>query len=161
MYLTRYFTPIGVLCLLWNIVGLFFFSNLVLYTGFTSVALTAAFIVTIAILSKRIAAGRKELLTLGIFATVAVLSDPLAIYPILCLLIFLALSPARIKGSLLVAAPLVIGLGLYGSYLLISGSLEAFYLDVIRFNAEVYSKYTFLSPFRLTSLLNLAGVRST
>jgi formate/nitrite transporter FocA (FNT family) len=75
MYLTRYFTPIGVLCLLWNIVGLFFFSNLVLYTGFTSVALTAAFIVTIAILSKRIAAGRKELLTLGIFATVAVLSN--------------------------------------------------------------------------------------
>ncbi len=157
MYVTRYFTPIGVLCILWNIAGLFFFSNLVLYTGFTGVALTAAFIVAVAILSKRIVAGQKELLTVGIFATVAVLSDPLAIYPILCLLIFLALSPARIKGSLLVGAPIVIGLSLYSIYLLISGSLEAFYLDVIRFNAEVYSKYTFLSPFRLTNLLNLAG----
>jgi hypothetical protein len=157
MYLTRYIVPVGSLCVLWSIVGLFFLSNLVLYTGFCSIALMVIFIVTIAILSKRIAAGQKELLTLGLFATIAVLSDPLAIYPVLCLLIFLALSPVRLKGTVLVGGFLVTALGLYGLYLFASGSAGAFYQDAIRFNAEVYNKYVFAQPLRITNILSLAG----
>lgn len=157
MVLTRYIVPIGLACILWNMVGLFFFSNFVLYTVFSGVALTVIFIVTLALLSKRIVAGRKELLTLGVFATIAVLSDPLAVYPILCMLIFLVLSPVRFKRSVLVGALIALGLGLYGIYLLASGSMEAFYLDVVRFNIDVYSKYTAMPPLRLTNILNLAG----
>jgi hypothetical protein len=157
MYVTRYFVPIGLLGILWSIVGLFFFGNLVLYTVFSGVALTVVFMVMLAILSKRIPAGRKELFTLGIFAFIAVLSDPLAIYPILCLLVFLALSPVRLKGSVQVGALITLGLGAYVVYLFASGSLDAFYQDVIRFNAEVYRKYTALSPLRLDGILNLIG----
>ncbi len=157
MYVTRYFVPIGMLSILWNTAGLFFFSNLVLYTAFSGVALVVIFMIAVAILSKRITTGRKELLTLGVFAVIAVLSDPLAVYPILCALIFLALSPARLKGSVQVGVLIVIALGLYALYLGVSGSIESFYLDVVRFNADVYSKYTSLSPLRVSSILNLTG----
>ncbi|GEM_PF-1508113 len=157
MVLTRYSVLIGLLGVLWSIVGLFFYSNFVLYTGFSGVSLAVILIIMVSILGKRITPGRKELLTLGVFATIAVLSDPLAIYPIGCALLFLALSPARLKGTLVVGGVIAIALGAYGLYLLASGSAEAFYLDTIRFNAEVYAKYAYTQPLRITDLLKLAS----
>ncbi len=157
MVLTRYFIPIGLLGILWSIVGLFFYSNYVLYTLFSGVALTVIFVVMVSILSKRRPVDRKTWLTVAFFALIAMLSDPLAIYPVLCVLIFLALSPARFKTSCKVGAFVTLGLGLYAVYLLASGSLEAFYQDAIRFNAEVYSKYTSLSPLRLNDIVKLTG----
>jgi hypothetical protein len=157
MYLTRYRLIIGLFSIIWSVVGLFYLSNLMLYPIFSGTTLTVIFVVSVAILNRRIVAGKKELATLGILSVVAILADPLSIYPVGCLLLFLALSPAGLKGSVIVALCVGVGLGLYAGYLVLSGSVNDFYQQTILFNANIYGKYVQVEPLRLVRMPQLAG----
>lgn len=157
MYLTRYYLIIGLFSVIWSIVGPLYLNNFMLYSVFSGAALTVIFIVGVSILNRHLVAGIKDLATLGILSVVAILADPLSVYAVGCLLVFLALSSARIKGSLIVAAFVGVGLGLYAGYLVLSGSINEFYQQAILFNTNVYGKYVSVEPLRLARIPQLAG----
>lgn len=90
---------------------------------------------------------------MGLFSTIAILSDPLFVYPVTIALIFLLIANWR-RG---LAALFFTGAGLmvFVAALLLTGTLDDFVNLAIRFNSEIKSEY-FPGPIRLDMLFRKA-----
>ena len=77
MRLTRLYAPIGVLAVLWGCIGHLYWANMVIYQGFAGLSMMAVFILTLTALAGRRCEGRVYWLALGLFAAIAILSDPI------------------------------------------------------------------------------------
>jgi hypothetical protein len=156
MRLTHFYVPMGLASLAWNIIGHFSRGNTVLYSNLSCVALSCVFVVTLAMLVRPTSPARKELLTLGGFSAIAILSDPLSIYAVSVLLLVLLVSRARLDGIISILLVVAMALGVWFGYLLITNTFPDFYRDVIFFNSRIYGKYVNTDPVRLGDILRLA-----
>ncbi|HLF24910.1 MAG TPA: hypothetical protein VJG32_01130 [Anaerolineae bacterium] len=156
MKLTHLYVPLSLASLIWNIVGHSNFGNMVLYSNFAGVACAVVFSLVLSIATRSTASDRRYLLTLAIFSLIAILSDPLSIYGISLSIASLVFSKGGIKHGATVTALIVLGLGLSFGVLWMRGALPDFYEQVIAFNSNIYSKYTYSSPDRLGDILRWA-----
>lgn len=154
MRLTRAHFTIGLAALAWSIVGELYLGNIVRYDRFAGVALVVVFLLTISIVTQTIKARWPELITFGLFSTIAILSDPLTGYVIgLAIVILATSSKAGPKKALPIALIIGLCIGTFLSYLAFAGLLSNFYRDAIVFNSSVYNKYTDASPVRISHIL--------
>ncbi len=146
IYYYQKWTTIGLVAVCWAIFRLFYRGNVVLYSSFSGPALFVIFIITISIY-QRISLSKKTRLLLSALCGIAFLSDPLSIYPITIMILFILLKNPR-KGLLTVCfftGFLVIIL----FFMIASKSLINFYQDAIYFNQFIYSKYVHTSALRI------------
>jgi hypothetical protein len=116
---------------------------------FSGVALSAVFIIAVAVISRNQTMSLRESIAIGVLSAIAVLSDPLAVFPILIAFLFLGLATSnfkRISGTILLFTFLI---SCFGIYLLITSSVDDFYRDVYFFNTHIYNKYYNANPMRL------------
>lgn len=163
MRVTRLYLPIGITALVWGLTSQFHRGNLVLYDTFDGIFLTATAILVFSILLERLPVKRSTLLMIGFLLGCALLSNPLSVYPAVVAVGGLCLSAigsgwksgwlAGLHRSLWVVLPIGVVVGIFGLYLLISGTGQDFYRDVIWFNANIYTQYTDANPNRLGKII--------
>ena len=153
MKFSQYHLVLGLASLLWNLIGYMYLGNLVLYSMFCSAALVVVFSVTLAIVSDNVCVNWKHIVVIGVYATIAMLSDPLSIYAIGIALFFLAVSSGGVKHALCASLVIALALAAYGGYLLLSRTFMDFVDSAILFNAQVYGKYLNTNPIRLRAFL--------
>lgn len=140
MWLTGFPVSIGLAAVIWRAVAPLYYGNMIIYHNFLAATLPPVCIVTLAVAGRYIRAGQREILALGIGSAVAVLCDPLAVYPV-CLSLIVLLSAGGGRSALQVGAVISVVVSLCAGYLLITGAFTPFVHDTILFNAQVYSKY--------------------
>ena len=91
MKLGRLYLPLAVAALIWSIIRHLYSANMLLYPGFAGTALVVVFATVVAILLRKVDADWSRSLAIGIFSTVAILSDPLSIYAVAIALAFLVI----------------------------------------------------------------------
>ena len=154
MRLTRLYAPVGLLAVLWGGIGHLYYANMVIYQGFAGLSMMAVFILTLTALAGRRCEGRVYWLALGLFAAIAILSDPTMAIGVAVALAALMISRAgrkRVIWSVLVLLAIFIA---YTIRLDLDGSLPAFHRDVITFNEQIYSKYGGPTQARLSSVVS-------
>jgi len=154
MRLTRLYAPIGMLAVLWGGIGHLYWANMVIYQGFAGLSMMAVFILTLTALAGRRCEGRVYWLALGLFAAIAILSDPTMAIGVAVALAALMISRAgrkRVGWSVLVLLAIFIA---YIIRLGLDGSLPAFYRDAITFNEQIYSKYAGSTQARLSGVVS-------
>jgi hypothetical protein len=154
MKLSRFVLPLSLLSLVWGIIRHIYSGNMILYHAFSSVSLVVVFAIVLAVLLRTVNANWKHSLTIGFFATVAVLNDPLTVYAVGIALVFLLVTNP--KHGLMAALFTGIGLASYMGWLLVSGTLQGFVDQAILFNAQVFSKYKDTNPVRFRTILEQA-----
>jgi hypothetical protein len=159
MRATRLYFPIGLTALAWGLTSHFHRGNLLLYDTFDGIFLTSTAILVFSILLERSQVKRSVLVMIGFLLGLALLSNPLSIYPATVAAIAIGLSVIGLdwKSGLheglrrlfWVVLPIGVVVGAYGAYLFISGTWKDFYWQVIWFNANIYGQYTDTNPNRL------------
>lgn len=171
MKLSRLTFALGLTALAWSILGHLYLGNGLYYHTFSGIFLVASFAIGLAIITDKISAGIIELGTIGLFLSLAVLSDPIKLLPagVLIIAIFALgiqklFDVAKFRRGVVQAGEIVLFMvcigGLFILWLILTGSLVDFYNDVIAYNLDIYSKYStsfgfadFASP--ITRLLDL------
>ncbi len=157
MKLSRFRLSLGLASLVWNIIGHLYKGNMLLYNMFCGASLVVVFSVTLAIVSRKIDGNWKSILAIGLFSTIAILSDPLSIYAIAVTLIFLlSTPPTGLKQGFVMGLIIAVGLAGYAGYLLISGAFTDFIRDAITFNSQIYSKYVYTNPVRFHDFFEMS-----
>jgi hypothetical protein len=156
MWLTPFPIAIGIAAVVWRALSPANLTNMVLYHNFTAMALLLVGTLTVAIAGGYVRPDRRHRAALSAGAIIAILSDPLAAYPVLLSLAVLALT-AGARFSLRIGVAVAAAMALTAGYLWGSGALGAFTHDVLRFNAEVYAKYTRVDPFPLWRTAQVAA----
>jgi hypothetical protein len=133
--------------LIWSILRPIYRGNFVLYSAFSSVALLFLFAIIVSILVGKSKPRRSVSIAIGIYAALAILSDPLSVYPVGIGLLALILRDTR--QGLLAGGTMLGGGLLYGFYLTATQSINEFWEQAVLFNAQVYSHYHFSNPNRL------------
>lgn len=154
MKLSRFVLPLSLLSLVWSIIRHIYSGNMILYHAFSSVSLVVIFAIVLAVLLRTANANWKHSLTIGFFATVAFLNDPLTAYAIGIAIVFLFVTDRKHGLMALLFAGL--GLGAYVGWLLISGTLQGFLDQAILFNAQVFGKYKDTNPVQFKVILEQA-----
>jgi hypothetical protein len=154
LYLTQYDLAVGLAAFIWSIFRLMYFGQMVLYNTFAALSLFFIFAIILALLQKRVEIRPVHVGAIVIFSFIAILSDPLSVYPLLfALLCLFAFSP---KTGLWITA-IMAGCGMiFIGFLSVNDSLHGFINDAILFNSQIYSKYVNANPIRLSSLLSLS-----
>jgi hypothetical protein len=155
MRLTRWYIPTGLAALAWSILRHLYFGYMVLYNTFSGLALVVVFALTMALTARFIRAGWKELMVIGLFSTIAILSDPVALFAVGFAIAALLISKDGLHKAGIVFGIVGLGLALYLGYLLASRTITDFYHDTIWFNVEIYSKYYDASPRRALELIKI------
>lgn len=144
---------VGVFAILWSIMRSFYRGNMILYNAFAGTALVVIAIIVLAILQQRVTPNWKHWLTIGIFCTIAFLSDPLSVYAVA---IALALLFTKRPAWGMSAGLVFIGsLSLYAGYLLVTGHAHAFWESAVLFNSQIYARYLNAGPLRLDELFSV------
>jgi hypothetical protein len=156
MRLTHLYVPIGLASLIWSVTGHYYQSNLVLYSAFSSISLAVVFAITLARAGQLTVLRRRELLTLGGFSAIAIVADPLSIHAVGVAILVLALARVKLQEAIAITAIIVLALVVCFGSLLVTHTLQDFYREVILFNSNVYSKYTYTKTVRLNDILQLA-----
>jgi hypothetical protein len=153
MWLSRAYLPLAFAALIWSIIRHIYAANMSLYPPFASASLVVVFAITVAVLLRKVDLDWRRSLAVGLFSTIAILSDPLFIYPIAIALIFLLITNSRLG----LVALLFTGAGLllFVVALLLTGTLDDFVNMALRFNSGIKSEY-FPGPIRLDMLLKKA-----
>jgi hypothetical protein len=154
MKLSRFVLPLSLLSLVWSIIRHIYSGNMMLYHAFSSVSLVVIFAIVLAVLLRTVNANWKHSLTIGFFATVAILNDPLTVYAAGIALAFLLVADR--KYGLMAGLFTGIGLASYIGWLLASNTLQGFVDQAILFNAQVFSKYKDTNPVRFRIILEQA-----
>lgn len=136
---TRLYLAVGLVAVLWALVGYLYFANLAVYPSFKGPALLVVFVTTLVVTGRGSRLGRGAAVAIGTLAAIATLADPLSIYPIG--LAFLAMRLAGQRIGELVAATAVPLVG-FVVYLVATGSARDFYADTIAFNANIYARFS-------------------
>ncbi len=144
---------VSIAAIIWSLLRSFYNGNMVIYSSFCAPALMVIMVLVLAILGDRVIPGWKHWFVIGLFTVIAFLSDPLSIYAIMLMLVFL-FSKRLLWGT---RTSLVIGAGLIlcVAYFSASGSLRAFWNHAVLFNAKVYNNYRLATPFRFVDLFNI------
>ncbi len=152
--LTKKYIPIAITSLIWSVLRVMYLGNMVLYNSFCAIAVVVIFILVLHTFVQKIQFDKFSIGTIVLFSSIAVLSDPLAIYPIFIGIIFILFYQFK-AGIKIVTFGLGVA-GLFVLYLLISHSLSDFYHQAIIFNTTIYSKYVYSNPNRFHNLWNYA-----
>lgn len=150
--ITKQYLLVGLTAISWAIIGHFYYGNSAIYETFTALALSSMFIITLTLALDLFPLTKSICVLIAIYIAVALLSDPLTCYPVLCCCGMLVVHrPTRRRAWQmgLIAGALLMG---YGGYLLLSNTWGAFQHDTIWFNAHIYSRYTNTSTMRLPTL---------
>jgi hypothetical protein len=164
--ITRFYLALGLAAVAWSLVGHFYDASMAIYDVYSALAVAIVFVITFAILSGSIAARPGHFLSIGMCVGITVLSDPLAACALGIAIIALLVSGAGYKCAVLIAASACMLPALFVAHVLYTGTLAAFYQDMLVFNSTIYSKYTDTSPLRVSlaikqmvSLLNIGDLR--
>jgi hypothetical protein len=151
--LTPFPIAVGITALVWRAIGYPYYGNLLIYSNFTAAALLVVNSVTLAAVASSMRLMPRHCLALGVLSALAILADPMAVYPVLASLIVLARRP---RDALTTGAILAACLACYLGYLLLNGAWSAFVADVVRFNTDVYSTYRRLDAVPTRQMLGTA-----
>jgi hypothetical protein len=155
MWITRYYLAIGILAVIWSIISHYYFANLAIYNTFSGIALIVVFIICVAVIRRDRPLLLREIIIIGIFSAIAVLSDPLAIFPVLITFMSLALVRLNLKQTSFTILLFIFFIGCLGFYLLSTSSVDDFYRDAIFFNSRIYPNYYNAKLTRLVDFPNL------
>jgi hypothetical protein len=155
MKLSRFVLPLGLVSLVWAIIRHMYSGNMVLYHAFSSASLVVVFAIVLAVVLGEVDADWRHCLAIGVFSTVAILSDPLCIYAVAIALAYLLLTER--KQGLMAGLFTGGGLAAYAGWLLVSGTFQGFIDQAIVFNAQVFSNYKDTNPVRMKMLLEQAA----
>lgn len=144
---------LSIAAIIWSILRTFYRGNMALYSSFAAPALMLIMVVVLAILRGRISPGWIHWLVIGISSVITFLSDPISIYAITIVLVFIvSRKPVwGMKISLVITA----GISVYTAYLVATGSFRAFWDSAILFNSQIYNKYRYAAPFRFMELSDM------
>jgi hypothetical protein len=168
MKLTRFYLAIGLASLVWNLINQFHRGQELIYPNFEALFMVAAFSLIFSLFVKKSAASRFTLAFTGLLLGLAVLTDPLMIYPAAVAFTgvlasgILSDSPKRAREVLrralwagLPAGGMVV---LFLINLYFSGAFQEFYRSTIWFNADIYAKYVDANPIRFREIIqNIAS----
>jgi len=152
MKLSRFHLALGSAALLWSILRYLYNGNMVLYHGFSGGALVVIFAIVLSILLELTEPGRKHYLVLGIFSSVALLSDPFTIYFLGAA--FIVLAASRPKAAFLTSLVILGLFSAYLAYLLASGTLGDFWSSAVLFNSQIYNSYKPVNVSRFSDLFH-------
>ena len=157
---TDYGLEVGITAVLWAIFRSFYNGNMVVYPSFSAVFLVCLLFFALDYLKHHPERVMVFLIGSSILSIFAIFSDPLTVYPIaaICIFIFFRNHITGMKlGSLIVA-----GISITLLLLFINGSLSAFWDQAIKFNSEIYSAYKYATPFRfldwISQTVKLLGI---
>jgi hypothetical protein len=153
MKLSGDYLLVSITAVIWSFIRSFYRGNMVLYTSFSTSSLVLIMIVMMAILRHKVSPGWKHWLIIGGFSAIAVLSDPLSIYAVGMVHVFLFTK----KPVWIIKTGLVFALVLtsYAGYLAASESLQAFWNNAIVFNSQIYTRYRPVNPMPFKELLTI------
>jgi hypothetical protein len=154
MRLSRLYLTFGLAALLWSLIRHFYRANMILYSVFAGTSLLVVFGVVLMICLGHSKIEWKHSLTIGLFSTIAFLSDPLSIYAILVVIIFLL--TIDFKQANLTLLFIAAGLLSYGGFLFVTGTFGDFARDAVLFNSQVYARYEYADPLRFRTLWYVA-----
>jgi hypothetical protein len=154
MKLSRFVLPLGLMSLMWAIIRHMYSGNMILYHAFSSASLVVVFAIVLAVLLGEVDADWRYCLAIGVFSTVAILSDPLCVYAVAIALVYLLITER--KQGLMAALFTGGGLAVYAGWLLVSGTFQGFIDQAIVFNAQVFNNYKDANPVRIGALLEQA-----
>jgi hypothetical protein len=164
MKATNFFLTIGLTSLAWNLINQFHRGHEVLYQTLNGLFLVVSFIVIFGFMVKKSKPGYLTLALVGLLLGLALLTDPLSIYPVTIAILGIFASGAAYHSSprwgeglrrmLLVGASIGLVLSVFLVSLLATGTVKDFYRDTIWFNAEVYSKYVPADPIQVDSFIH-------
>lgn len=163
MRVTRFYLAIGLSAVVWNLINQFHRGQEAIYPTFESLFMLAVFILLLWMLVKRPVVRSSTLILVGALISLALLTDPLMVYPGAVALAALFVSGLRRSRTWdwrdgwrrLLWAALAGGLVLavFGAQLLATQTAQDFYRSTIWFNAEIYAKYVDANPNRLGNIL--------
>jgi hypothetical protein len=156
MALTGFHLPLGLAAVAWQTIANPYFGNQITYHAVKGVGLLGAFVVTFALVTGAAPVDRKRTLFLAASAVLAILSDPLAVYPLAVCLGALATSRSGVRAAASVVLVVALALGISAAALAVGGAWTPFVEDVVRFNASVYRKYLAIDPFPLGAIVRKA-----
>ena len=163
MRITRLFLAIGLTALSWNLINQFHRGQEAIYASFEGIFTTTLFIIIFWSLVTRNRLSKHVLVLLGTLMALAILTDPLMVYPVGIALLALFVAgwqandrlPALRKALRAVLIPIgilvLIGV-VYSGYLALSGTVLDFYQSTFSFNNEIYAKYVDAEPLRLVRI---------
>lgn len=144
---------VSIAAFIWSLLRPCYKGNLVIYSSFAAPALMLVMILVLAVLRDRINPGWKHWSVIGLFSVIAFLSDPLSIYAVTLMLVFLF--SKKLQWGSITSLIIIAGFILCLAYLGGSGSLQAFWNQAILFNSNVYNHYLYTTPFRFVDLFNM------
>jgi hypothetical protein len=163
MRITQFYLAIGLTALSWNLINQFHRGQEAIYASFEGIFTTTIFIIILWSLFTKNRLRTPVLVFLGILMALAILTDPLMVYPvgIALLALFVAgwqandlqqpLQKALQAAFLPICMIIVVG-GVYAGYLGVSGTAGDFYQSTFWFNSEIYGKYVDTEPLRLAHI---------
>ncbi len=163
MRITKFYLAIGLTALSWNLINQFHRGQEAIYASFEGIFTTTIFIIIFWSLVTRNRLRKPVLVFLGILMALAILTDPLMVYPvgIALLTLFAAGWQANAQQPLMRKVLRAVGLPLgtilligaiYTGYLALSGTALNFYHSAVWFNNEIYAKYVDAQPLRLARI---------
>lgn len=154
MAFSKHELSLGIASLLWSCLRHMYHTNMLVYQAFSAPAVMGICVGVLYIILHREKTGFRHYLTIGLLASISVLSDPLTIYPVGVALIFLWVRspPIGLKASMVAGACALI----FFAYLFLTGAVNDFFADAIRFNSEIYARYNnnFATPWRFSRFSN-------
>ena len=163
MRITRFYLAIGLTALTWNLINQFHRGQEAIYATFEGIFTTTIFIIIFWSLVTRNRLSKPVLVLLGTLMALAILTDPLMVYPVGIALLALFVAgwqanddqPSLRKALRVVLIPigtLVLIGTVYAGYLTISGTVLNFYQSTFWFNNEIYAQYVDAEPLRLARI---------
>lgn len=159
MVFSRHSLIFGLTALVWSLLRPFYRGQMVLYYSFSAAALVVVFALTLGLLrEEQLRAKQIHSLLIGLFAAIAILSDPLSVYATLVAIGLLFSKDWRL-GTVALMSTIGAVLSLAG-YLQATSGLGAFFRDVIEFNLNTYAPYTndnYANPVRWQELWQMTS----
>ena len=162
MRITKYYLAIATTSVAWNLINQFHRGQEAIYATFEGIFISVALFLILWILVKSPKVSAGILVLIGSLLGLALLTDPLMIYPIGIALLGLLVSGLNypkgkrwrvgLRHLILAALSAAVVIGVYGLYLFYSDTISEFYREAIWFNSEIYSKYVDANPNRLSAI---------
>lgn len=141
MRLSSAYLIFGIVSLIWSILKIYYWGNMLLYHSLAAPLSASLFILTYFLLISFYLPCWKHALVLAVFSALLILLTPLTIYGVFFVYLFLFIKERRLflKSGLI----LVVIFCLFFLYLILTRSLNSFINQAILFNVNVYSNITY------------------
>ena len=151
MLLTKQWIELGVVSLIWGVLRVFYFGNMLIYPSFSAIFILAFCVMGLFALNLEEDSPWYYWLVMSFFTILAFSTDPLSVYPAVVIGIFLLIKNFRygLRFGLFFAG----FLSLFFLSYLIAGILPDFFEGAFRFNSIYYGKYSWTDPIRIKALL--------